>query len=248
MARPMSMKRVFKVSWAVIGFIAACLISVFFSGLASSIAKADANQLRVEFSRIGDASHFEFEGPGADRYKIERLSSGEILLRVPALDEASLRRLKSMADGQVEVKSIDGKGVDGTVEVKFVASKGVDYFDYISDQPSRLVLDFFPAQDAPKDAKPLATATAEDSDVKAETKCNQRNSLLLYLPLRPQQKVPKRFVTLQAATLSSSQNKDQQELQRCLPSQCRWQIKSLRAKTLNVEFLMVEIRNLVGLP
>ncbi|MBN8539955.1 MAG: tetratricopeptide repeat protein [Deltaproteobacteria bacterium] len=167
----MSMKRVFKVSWAVIGFIAACLISVFFiSGLASSIAKADANQLRVEFSRIGDASHFEFEGPGADRYKIERLSSGEILLRVPALDEASLRRLKSMSDGQVEVKSIDGKGVDGTVEVKFVASKGVDYFDYISDQPSRLVLDFFPAQDAPKDAKPLATANADDPDVVAAGK------------------------------------------------------------------------------
>jgi len=170
MARPMSMKRVFKVSWAVIGFVAACLISIFFSGLVSSIAKADGSQLRVEFSRIGDASHFEFEGPGADRYKIERLATGEVVLRVPTLDESSVRRLKTMSDGQVEVKSVDGKGIDGTVEIKFAASKGVDYFDYISDQPSRLVLDFFPSQDALTDAKPLAAANSEEKDAKPEAK------------------------------------------------------------------------------
>ncbi|MDZ4085034.1 MAG: tetratricopeptide repeat protein [Bdellovibrionales bacterium] len=175
----MSMKRVFKVSWAVIGFVAACLISIFFSGLVSSIAKADGSQLRVEFSRIGDASHFEFEGPGADRYKIERLASGEVVLRVPTLDESSMRRLKTMSDGQVEVKSVDGKGIDGTVEIKFAASKGVDYFDYISDQPSRLVLDFFPAQDAIKDAKPLAAANADDQDGKQNGQQNLKQATTL---------------------------------------------------------------------
>ncbi len=170
MARPMSVNWMFKVSWPIAGFTVAALVSTLVSGP----VKADGNQLRVEFSRIGDASHFEFEGPGADRYKIERSNNGEIVLRVPNLDESSLRRLKSMSDGQVEVKSVDGKGIDGSVEIKFAASKGVDYFDYISDQPSRLVLDFFPAQDAPKDAKPLATANSEENSsaeaIKAQAK------------------------------------------------------------------------------
>lgn len=161
MARPMSMKRVISISWVLIGFVAACLVSIFFSVSVSSSAKADAGQLRVEFSRIGDATHFEFEGPGADRYKIERMTNGDIVLRVPTLDDSSIRRLKAMSDGQVSVKSVDTKGVDGTIEIKFTAAKDVDYFDYISDQPSRLVLDFFPAQDALKDAKPLATANSE---------------------------------------------------------------------------------------
>jgi hypothetical protein len=197
MARPMSMKRVFKVSWAVIGFVAACLISIFFSGLVSSIAKADGSQLRVEFSRIGDASHFEFEGPGADRYKIERLASGEVVLRVPTLDESSMRRLKTMSDGQVEVKSVDGKGIDGTVEIKFAASKGVDYFDYISDQPSRLVLDFFPAQDAIKDAKPLADRQCGRPE-DGETKHGQQNLKQAdHFTCRPQNR--KRFAIQRAA-------------------------------------------------
>lgn len=151
------------------------LLACFF--VLAGAAKADGNQLRVEFSRIGDASHFEFEGPGADRYKVERLPSGEVLLRVPHLDEASLRRLKAMTDGQVEVKSVDTKGVDGTVEIKFFAAKGVDYFDYISDQPSRLVLDFFPSQDALKDAQSLASANAEEkSDSKKEVKPEAKNA------------------------------------------------------------------------
>jgi tetratricopeptide (TPR) repeat protein len=189
MARPMSMKRALKVSWAFIGFVAACLISILFSGLVSSIAKANENQLRVEFSRIGDASHFEFEGPGADRYKIERLTTGEIRLRVPTLNESSLRRLKSMSDGQVEVKSVDAKGVDGTVEITFAAAKGVDYFDYISDQPSRLVLDFFPSQDALKDAKSLADANTEDalpgkpkSEAKAAIKTDAKSAKIVRNP------------------------------------------------------------------
>lgn len=117
--------------------------------------------IRAEFSRIGDASHFEFEGAGAERYKVEKLKSGEVVLRLPSLDEASIRRLKQTTDAQVKVGSINAQGQDGMVEVRFAAGKGVDYFDYLSDQPTRLVLDFFPADQAPKDAKPLAAANSE---------------------------------------------------------------------------------------
>lgn len=112
--------------------------------------------IRSEFSQIGDASHFEFEGTGADRYKIERLGEKEIVLRVPSLDDGTIARLRAMQDAQVAVKSVSALGVDGQAEVRFTMAKGVDYFDYVSDQPMRLILDFFPAEQAPKDAKALS--------------------------------------------------------------------------------------------
>lgn len=123
--------------------------------------------IRSEFSQIGDASHFEFEGTGADRYKVERIGENEIVLRVPSLDDGAIARLRSMKDSQVSVKSVSAVGVDGQAEVRFVLSKGTDYFDYVSDQPTRLVLDFFPAEQAPKDAKTLSQAEEAKEPPKA---------------------------------------------------------------------------------
>ncbi len=153
----------FSFRWATIAFVVAGLVAGFASSLdaANSAEGASKVGIRAEFSRIGDASHFEFEGSGAERYKVEKLKSGEVVLHLPSLDEASIRRLKQTTDAQVKVGSINAQGPDGMVEVRFAAGKGVDYFDYLSDQPTRLVLDFFPADQAPKDAKPLAAANAE---------------------------------------------------------------------------------------
>ncbi|MDX9730662.1 MAG: tetratricopeptide repeat protein [Bdellovibrionales bacterium] len=126
------------------------LLAFILIGLVSGAALAAPKQTRVEFSRIGDASHFEFEGVGIDRYKIEKKSQSEIVLRLPKLEESSLERLKQIEDGQVKIASINNQGVDGTVEIRFAVRPGIDHFDYVSEQPSRLVLDFFPVEIATK--------------------------------------------------------------------------------------------------
>lgn len=172
MARPMSMKKMGSPAWAGLAFLLVVLISVIFSSpvfAQTSVQQSGTGSgIRVEFSRIGDASHFEFEGTGSDRYKLERNDKGEVVLRIPNLDEASMRRLREVADGQVKVLSIEPKSVDGNVEIRFQAGKDVDFFDYVSDQPKRLVVDFFPAQDALKDAKPLAAANEPEEKAKAK--------------------------------------------------------------------------------
>lgn len=172
MARPMSMKKMGSPAWAGLAFLLVVLISVIFSSpvfAQTSVQQSGTGSgIRVEFSRIGDASHFEFEGTGSDRYKLERNDKGEVVLRIPNLDEASMRRLREVADGQVKVLSIEPKSVDGNVEIRFQAGKDVDFFDYVSDQPKRLVVDFFPAQDALKDAKPLAAANESEEKAKAK--------------------------------------------------------------------------------
>lgn len=164
MAKSISKKFIsplFSLRWAAIAFVVTSLVAGFVSSARAAETKSTGRQIRAEFSRIGDASHFEFEGSGAERYKIEKLKTGEVVLRIPSLDESSLRRLKSMADAQVKISKIDEQGQDGMIEVRFTAGKGVDYFDYVSDQPTRLVLDFFPADQAPKDAKSLASEETE---------------------------------------------------------------------------------------
>lgn len=125
----------------------------------SSLAQTGAaDTIRSEYSRIGDASHFEFEGSGAERYKIRRdsASNGGVVLLVPSLSEASIQRLKEIGDSQAKVSKIDPNGPDGMVEVHFALGKGVDYFDYVSDQPTRLVIDFFSSDEKPRDAKALS--------------------------------------------------------------------------------------------
>lgn len=163
MAKVIIKKSIFSLRWAVLAFVAVGLVAGF-----ASRAHSTASIIRAEFSRIGDASHFEFEGGGAERYKVEKQSNGDIVLRLPSLDEASVRRLKQTNDTQVKILKIEDQGVDGMVEVRFAADRGVDYFDYLSDQPTRLVLDFFPSEQAPKDAKPLAAADQKESSKPTE--------------------------------------------------------------------------------
>lgn len=178
MARPNSAKKIvsknlfsvfFSLRWALFAFIVTGLVAGLVStGHAAPASTGSAKSIRAEFSRIGDASHFEFEGPGAERYKMEKQASGEVVLRLPSLDDASIRRLKQMADGQVKITKVGEPGVDGMIEVRFSAPKSVDYFDYVSDQPTRLVVDFFPADQAPKDAKSLSEGETEDSAKKTK--------------------------------------------------------------------------------
>lgn len=160
------LKPLFSFRWALLAFIIAGLVAGF--ACRAHAAGGAKSGVRAEFSRIGDASHFEFEGSGAERYKVEKQKNGDIVLRLPSLDEASVRRLKQTSDAQVKVGSVNEQGVDGMVEVRFAAGKGIDYFDYLSDQPTRLVLDFFPADQAPKDAKPLAAAETDGEKPKVE--------------------------------------------------------------------------------
>lgn len=162
----------FSIRWALFAFILAGLVAGLAStGHAAPVGSSSPRSIRAEFSRIGDASHFEFEGSGAERYKMEKQANGDILLRLPTLDEASIRRLQQMTDAQVKISKIGEAGADGMIEVRFSAPKTVDYFDYVSDQPTRLVVDFFPAEQAPKNAKSLSEAEADDEakPVKSET-------------------------------------------------------------------------------
>lgn len=128
-------------------------------------------QVTVETSRIGDATHFEFRGASEWKYDIKREGkNGEtIVLRVPALKPEDAQKLKSLRDSLITSVQINDKAIDNSMELKFSVGAQTDFFDYIADQPSRLIVDFFPKE--PKEQ--VKVQTPEPLPVKLPEKKTQ---------------------------------------------------------------------------
>ncbi len=112
----------------------------------------DANQAlgqEVEGSiyQIGDATHIEFSGRSSWTYELRKDESTQkniLVLTVPKLSEATVKKMTRW-DRRAQIEKIEISSVEGRVEhqVKFHLKDHVDSFDYLTDQPSRMVIDFF---------------------------------------------------------------------------------------------------------
>jgi len=122
--------------------------------LISQISNAD--DVEAQFSKVGDATHLEFSGKTSWNYNLRR-EDGKVVLNVPKVDDQTKAHLDAWKDGLVQKVSITS-GPDGGDEITFTLSKEVESFDYLTDQPSRLVLDFFKA--SVKETKAVAKKPA----------------------------------------------------------------------------------------
>jgi tetratricopeptide (TPR) repeat protein len=124
-------------------FVFTICLTISMSISALGLANA-ANSVSVDASRIGDASHFEFSGRTDWKYDLKRVDGRRIVLNLSGLDAVSLAKLRSHKDTIIQGVSIDENGVDGAAQVSFNVVNGSDFFDYTTDSPSRLIVDFFP--------------------------------------------------------------------------------------------------------
>ncbi|MGE3972973.1 MAG: tetratricopeptide repeat protein [Bdellovibrionales bacterium] len=93
-------------------------------------------------TRVGDAAHAEFTGRKSWNYDI-RKENQNIIINLPPLTDKTKAQLTSWSDSFVSSVRIEA-GPDGGNLVTFtLAAKDVEHFDYISDQPSRLIVDFY---------------------------------------------------------------------------------------------------------
>jgi tetratricopeptide (TPR) repeat protein len=112
-----------------------------------------AQSVSVDVSRIGEASHFEFSGAPDWKYDLKRESlrdsGGErVQLRLPSLKSETAAQLRNYSDALVKSVVVQEKGVDGASDLTFILSPQADFFDYLTEQPSRLIIDFFPKDPA----------------------------------------------------------------------------------------------------
>lgn len=123
-------------------------------------ALASETSVTVDSSRIGDASHFEFSGHSDWKYDLKRDSArpDRVTLSLSGLSADAIGRLKKHSDALVTGVTVNEKGADGSVEVTFQLKPGSDFFDYLTEQPSRLIVDFFPREPGQKDDEPEPSA------------------------------------------------------------------------------------------
>lgn len=158
------------------GFVLSCAL-VILTMVVPALAFGQT-QVTAEPSRIGDATHIEMSGPSTWKYDLRR-EGDKVILKAPPLSSESLVKLRGHTDVLIERIEVDEKGVDGSHEVTFhLKSRDADFFDYLTDDPPKLIVDFFPKDDA-KVAKSVAASeppsvVETDAPKAADTKKNAK--------------------------------------------------------------------------
>ncbi len=108
-----------------------------------SLAKVVSGQISAQ----GDTVHLELLGEQDWNYDVQRIinkKQTQIEMTVNPLDERTVKALTSFKSDLVPSIAVDEKGPDGRFIVHFnLANGGIESFDYLTDQPSRLILDFY---------------------------------------------------------------------------------------------------------
>lgn len=127
----------------------------------NAFAQATSSPVQVEASRLADTAHLEFKGRKTWRYDVTKQGQRTTLITVPALDQASAAKLRAFTDPLVKGVSVREDGADGTFVIAVdLAQDDVESFDYLTDEPSRLIIDFYRKSDPAKAAPATAAAPA----------------------------------------------------------------------------------------
>lgn len=144
-------------------------------GLLSASTSVAAAPVRGAMTFQGDIVHAEFEGRAAWDYDLKRAKkNGKSLVEI-TLDPVDASTAKSLAGFKsefVRAVKVDTKGPDGKTVLSFeLAGDDVEFFDYLTDQPSRLVVDFYlkdGAKTAGRKSGPAAKAKTGSATAKAK--------------------------------------------------------------------------------
>lgn len=118
--------------------------------------------VQAEISRQADTAHLELKGLKNWRYDVQKSGERKVTLSIPPIDPASVARLQGFSDSLVESVTVDKNGADGGYSVQFtLVNSDVESFDYLTDEPSRLIIDFY--RKAPAEVKKTQSAEAEPS-------------------------------------------------------------------------------------
>lgn len=122
-----------------------------------------ASDIGGEISFQGDTVHLEFVGRSQWNYDAKKINKAErpvFQMIVEPLSDQFVRRLESFKNDYITAISVNTKYTDGKHLVEFVLSNdSIDAFDYLTDQPSRLIVDFYPDPE-----KPVKQAKVKSSD------------------------------------------------------------------------------------
>lgn len=111
----------------------------------SFVASAAEIQGGVKYQ--GDTLNFELIGQNNWNYDLKRVKEkgvDKIKLYVKELDQNTVNNIKNITNPFVEKISVNPKSVDQQTLIEFtLKNPNVETFDYLTDQPSKLIIDFY---------------------------------------------------------------------------------------------------------
>lgn len=131
-----------------------------------NVVSASAGDIDGKISHFGETMHLELKGQEHWIYKIEKSSQKgktEYVIQVPRLNKASISSLEKVQIPGLEKAKVE-EGVDQGHQLRLTfKGEAVDHFDYLTDRPSRLIVDFFPEQTPEKPGPAKAKANTISS-------------------------------------------------------------------------------------
>lgn len=118
-------------------------------------AQPARTDVQAQISFQNETVHLEMSGRRDWKYDVTRKGQ-KIDLEVESLDSESLRKLQSFKNRLVKSISVKKNHSAGRDLISFVmAGPEVEHFDYLTDEPSRLIVDFYLNPEAKKAEKKL---------------------------------------------------------------------------------------------
>lgn len=106
-----------------------------------------SSQLKAELKTQGETLNFELIGQSSWDYDLKKTTEKgkvKLLLSVKGLTSQALSTMKNITNPFVDSVKMSDAVVDGKVQVEFILkSEHVEAFDYLTDSPSKLIIDFY---------------------------------------------------------------------------------------------------------
>lgn len=153
--------------------IALGLLSCFFLfGLEGQVQASESLRGQIAFQE--DTVHFELNGAKDWDYDLKKKQNGQkwqAEMMVQGLDEKTEKNLVKFKNALIPAIKIVRNEIDGKVKIIFdLAHAEVEVFDYLTDQPSRLIVDFYENKKTKESIKPVVSSEENASEKKTQQK------------------------------------------------------------------------------
>lgn len=109
--------------------------------LLSSISSAQ--MIVGDLSKVSDTTHLEFRGQNKWDYDLKKTGPQIYTLEIGEINEATLAQIATWSDSLVTSIKVGEPDTSKKRKIEFTVAEGVESFDYLTDEPSRLILDFY---------------------------------------------------------------------------------------------------------
>ncbi len=154
------------------------LVMIFITGIA--VPKSWSANLKAQLKQQGETVNFEISGQKNWDYDLKKISANgktKIQLQVKGLDSEAIKDLKSVPNQFITAVNAVPNDLENSTTIEFVlVNDSIETFDYLTDQPSKLIVDFYKSDEPNTTTKETAQFTKKIVNKKNQNQIVQKNN------------------------------------------------------------------------